>query len=256
MSNGTKKIVFLITPIGPHDSPDRNRVDQWMKLVYKKVFPSSEYKIVRSDQISIPGNITEQIIVNILDADIAIIDFTGLNPNVMYEAAIRHAIRKPYLQIAPNGQGLPFDVQVLRTIQYDSTDLQYTKTLVKKLKEAKKDIEEEGFKVPKIIPYKFDWDQVLSNPKAFAEALGDVLAQRIVNDRSISSKHGIERMPSFWEKPSLTYSLGKELVCPNCKTTDVDYKCVDSNSSRGVVTVYSKNDVTYRCNVCHTQFKG
>lgn len=251
MVNGTKKIVFLITPIGSYDSPVRNRVDQWMKLVYKKVFPSSEYKIIRSDQISSPGHITEQIIVNILDADIAVIDFTGLNPNVMYEAAIRHAVRKPYLQIAPNGEVLPFDVQVLRTIQYDSTDLQYTKTLVKKLKEAKKDIEEEGFKVPKIIPYKFDWDKVLSDP----EALANVIVQRL-NDRSINSKHGIERMSRFWTEPSFTYSPGKELVCPNCKTTDIDYSRADSDATMGVTTVYNKNGVTYCCNVCGTKFKA
>ncbi len=51
-----------------------------------------------------------------------IADLTGANPNVYYELAIRHAVKKPIIQLISKGEKLPFDVGDMRTIPIDTAD--------------------------------------------------------------------------------------------------------------------------------------
>lgn len=67
--------------------------------------------------------ITNQIIDGLLTNDLLIADLTDHNPNVFYELAIRHAFGKPFIQLIAEGQELPFDIQNLRTVFLDHTDL-------------------------------------------------------------------------------------------------------------------------------------
>ncbi|KYK33270.1 MAG: hypothetical protein AYK19_14080 [Theionarchaea archaeon DG-70-1] len=57
-----------------------------------------------------------------MEDDLVIADLTEKNPNVFYELAIRHAVRKPVVQIIKHDEKIPFDVVTQRTIHYD-TDL-------------------------------------------------------------------------------------------------------------------------------------
>lgn len=50
-------------------------------------------------------------------------DLTGKNPNVFYELAIRHALRRPYVQVIQKGERIPFDVAGVRTIEVDHRDV-------------------------------------------------------------------------------------------------------------------------------------
>lgn len=122
----TEKKCFVVSPIGENGSDIRKRADQVLKHV---IIPSAiecgfnEGDIVRADTISNPGAITHQIITSIIHSDLVIADLTGNNANVYYELAIRHVLRKPYVQICDINTPLPFDVKNQRTIMFDYKDL-------------------------------------------------------------------------------------------------------------------------------------
>lgn len=118
-----KKICFVISPIGEEGSEIRERSDQILKHIITSSVEQLNYTIIRADKISEPGIITTQIIEHIVDANLVIADLTDKNPNVFYELAIRHAIRKPLVQMIKKGEVIPFDVAATRIIQFDLQSL-------------------------------------------------------------------------------------------------------------------------------------
>src|SRR3954453_10572257 len=105
------KMCFVIGPIGDPGSADRKRSDQVLKHIIAPSVSPYGYSAVRADHISEAGMITSQVIQHVIDDPLVIADLTGRNPNVFYELAIRHAVRKPYIQLIEAGEALPFDVQ-------------------------------------------------------------------------------------------------------------------------------------------------
>jgi len=118
-----KKICFVISPIGEEGSDTRERSDQVLKHIITGSVEQLGYTVIRADKISEPGIITTQIIEHIVDAELVIADLTEKNPNVFYELAIRHAIRKPLVQMIKKGEVIPFDVAATRIIQFDLHNL-------------------------------------------------------------------------------------------------------------------------------------
>jgi len=114
---------FILCPIGGVGSDARKRADQLLNHVLIPVLKKNGYTAVRADQIPRVGIITSQIINLIIDSPLVIADLTGSNPNVFYELAIRHAIRKPYIQLINRGNKIPFDIGAVRTIEFDIGDL-------------------------------------------------------------------------------------------------------------------------------------
>ena len=118
---------------GEPESETRKRSDQILKHVISPALRECGYTATRADQISEPGMITSQVIQHIVDDELVVADLTERNPNVFYELAIRHAIRKPLVQLIKRGEQIPFDVAGTRTIHVDHHDLD-------NVEEAKKDI--------------------------------------------------------------------------------------------------------------------
>jgi hypothetical protein len=123
--NAMNKHCFVIAPIGGDGSPERQRSNLVLRHIITPVAVECGYTepIFRADQISRPGLITNQIIGHLLNDDLVVADLTGKNPNVFYELAIRHATRKPMVQLIQAGEDIPFDVAETRTIQVDHRDL-------------------------------------------------------------------------------------------------------------------------------------
>ena len=118
-----EKICFVISPIGEEGSDIRERSDQILKHIITNSVEQLGYTIIRADKIAEPGIITTQIIEHIVDAELVIADLTDKNPNVFYELAIRHATRKPLVQMIKKGEIIPFDVAATRIIQFDLQSL-------------------------------------------------------------------------------------------------------------------------------------
>jgi len=135
------KICFVIAPIDKPDSEIRKRSDQVFKHVISTVVEPMGYHPVRADQISEPGIITSQIIQHVVDSPLVVADLTGRNPNVFYELAIRHAIRKPLVQLIKTGEQIPFDVAGTRTISIDVNDLDSVDQAKKELMKQVESIE-------------------------------------------------------------------------------------------------------------------
>lgn len=108
-------VLFFITPIGDDDSDIRKRSDSVLKNVIQEAAEKLNLQAVRADTITQSGEITAQVIEYLLNAKAAVADLTDLNPNVVYELAIRHAAKKPVVIIAEQCD-LPFDLAQLRTI--------------------------------------------------------------------------------------------------------------------------------------------
>jgi hypothetical protein len=118
-----KKLCFVISPIGDPDSETRKRSDQILEYVIRPAVKECGYSAVRADEIDKPGLITSQVINHVMTAPLVVADLTERNPNVFYELAIRHALRKPLVQIIRKGDTIPFDVAGTRTIYVDHHDL-------------------------------------------------------------------------------------------------------------------------------------
>ncbi len=97
-------------------SETRRRSDQILKHVMSPTAEKCGYVATRADEIAEPGLITHQIIRQLIDDDLVIADLAEENPNAYYEPAIRHAIRKPVVQIIQAGEVIPFDVQDANTL--------------------------------------------------------------------------------------------------------------------------------------------
>jgi hypothetical protein len=139
----TKKKCFVISPIGEEGSEMRERSDKVLEHIIKPPVEECGYECMRADEISEPGIITSQIIQHLIDDDLIIADLTGRNPNVYYELAVRHVVRKPIVQVIQAGESIPFDVAGTRTIHVDHRDLDSVADckleLVKQIRSVEKD---------------------------------------------------------------------------------------------------------------------
>jgi hypothetical protein len=116
-------VCFVISPIGSDGSEHRKHADLVLGSLIEPALEGLGLRIVRADKISKPGLITAQIIEHIVRAPLVLADLSYGNPNVFYELALRHACRRPAVQIIRTADHLPFDVGQFRTVVIDMTDV-------------------------------------------------------------------------------------------------------------------------------------
>lgn len=130
-----KKKCFIITPIGEEGSEIRKNADGLIESIIKPVLAAFDYEPIPAHKISESGSITNQIISHLIDDDLVIANLTGLNLNVFYELAVRHAAKKPVVCIAEKSTKIPFDIVGERYIPYED-NIAGTSTLIERLKQA------------------------------------------------------------------------------------------------------------------------
>jgi len=89
-------------------------------LGIRDVAESLGFIVERADDIEHNGNILEMVLARIRAAHAVIGDTTGSNPNVFYEVGYSHALERPTVLIARKGSNLPFDIQSMNHILYET----------------------------------------------------------------------------------------------------------------------------------------
>lgn len=119
-----QKTCFVISPIGDEGTEVRKHSDMVLKHLVKKSLEVApfNYRVFRSDEDEKPGDITVQIIQNVMRSDLVVADLTNRNPNVFYELSMCHVWQRPTVHLCRTGEKLPFDVGQLRVVFFDLGD--------------------------------------------------------------------------------------------------------------------------------------
>nr|WP_321360059.1 hypothetical protein [uncultured Hyphomonas sp.] len=247
------KKCFVISPIGEEGSDTRKRADQVLKHILTPAAESLGYETVRADTIDKPGLITSQVIQHIVSDDLVIADLTERNPNVFYELAIRHAIRKPLVQVIQKGEKIPFDVAGLRTISIDHTDLDAAANAKTEIARQIETLEKEPEELETPISVSLDLQALRQseNPddRSIAAILGDIADIKVslsklqsgpTNESVAEMLKQMEYMlHRFRDRPMYSSSKYYERKLDQIYRTELDFDGRDDNSSIRIAMIAS-----------------
>lgn len=109
---------FVIMPFsGTEGVAEKDWDDVFYKVIQPTVEQSGRYTCTRSNPPA--GDVLDQLIDNLIDAEIVIADLSFRNPNVFYELGVRHA--QGGVTVLLSQQELPFDLRGNACIHYDRT---------------------------------------------------------------------------------------------------------------------------------------
>lgn len=108
-----KKRIFVVMPFA-------KEFEDVYFLGIREVSESLGFIVERADDIEHNESILQIICAKISAADAIVGDTTGSNPNVFYEIGYAHALKCPTILIARKGSGLPFDLQGINHIMYET----------------------------------------------------------------------------------------------------------------------------------------
>ena len=118
-----KKTCFVIIGFGIKPDYQAGRLvdlDKTFKNIIEPVFNQLGFLCYRASDIKHSGYIDIPMYENILKADFVVADLTTLNPNVLYELGIRHAVRKnTTLVISDKDLKYPFDLSHIIIDSYE-----------------------------------------------------------------------------------------------------------------------------------------
>lgn len=177
MNDNNAKTCFVIAPIGDPDSSTRRRSDQFLRHIIRPAVEAQGYTAIRADEISEPGIITSQVIQHVVDDALVVADLTERNPNVFYELAVRHAIRKPFIQIINKGETIPFDVAATRTVIVDHHDLDNVEEAKTEIRNQITSLEADSSTLETPISVSLDLQHLRRSENPGERSLADVLSE-------------------------------------------------------------------------------
>lgn len=130
------KNCFAIMPISDPDGYDHGHFKRVFDDIISPACSNAGYKAVRADDVKQTNLIHLDILLQLIDAPIAICDLSSRNPNVLFELGIRQAFDKPVVLIQEIGTPKIFDIAPLRCLEYDR-EMKYRSVL-----QAQKDLKE------------------------------------------------------------------------------------------------------------------
>jgi len=191
----SEKKLFIISPIKSRGSEEHEFYDKVRRHIITPAAKNKGYVALRADQIRRPGRITAQIITRLIEDDLVIADISTGNPNVFYELAIRHAVKKPVILISSTlTDHIPFDVRDQRIIEY-SLDPDVIQRAITEIEEQIVSVEDHSFVMDSPVTDVINID-FSDNPSTQEELLGKLIEEfeslssqlsRAERDKEISS---------------------------------------------------------------------
>lgn len=127
------KKCFVVSPTGEEGSVTRINADKLFKYIIKPVCADCDFEAIRVDKLNDANSITQTIIDYLDKSELVIADITEHNPNVFYEMGYRARTKKPIIHLKSKGENLPFDINTIRALEYDLTDLDSVEEIKKRL---------------------------------------------------------------------------------------------------------------------------
>ena len=119
--NNKTKSCFVVMPISDPEEYDKGHFARVYKHLIKPACERASVNCIRADEVKSTNYIVIDILHRILDSDIVVCDLSSRNPNVLYELGIRQAFNRPVVLIKDKKTDRIFDIQGLRTLDYDET---------------------------------------------------------------------------------------------------------------------------------------
>jgi hypothetical protein len=115
----TKKLCFVVSPIGAEESEDRVHADWVLEEIIKpEIAELSDFAVKRADEDKRPGQIDSHLINDLHNAELVIADLSLRNPNVFYEVGIRHMLQLPIVHMQLASERPVFDVAGFRAVKF------------------------------------------------------------------------------------------------------------------------------------------
>lgn len=224
-----KKTCFIITPIGKEHDPIRRHIDGVIKAVIEPVLEENDYEPIVPHYMTTPGSIDKQIIKQIYKSDLVIANLTSVNPNVMYELALRHCFGTPIIIIAEEGTVLPFDIGNQRTIFYHN-DAMGVLVLADDLSKAIKKLSDDGaYESPVISVVKeLGIEEIIIKDKTISSDKNEANAWSILFERldRIEQKVSSPKKPEIIDRILTEKNYEVEMIISG--EQEISYKVRDS----------------------------
>jgi hypothetical protein len=183
MTNDTRKLCFVIGPIGDAGTEIRTHADWLLEGIIRPVFAEhfSDFNVLRADEIRAPGDINSQIIQKLMDAELVIADMSLHNANAFYELAVRHMVRLPTIHVIHHDWKIPFDVAPYRAIHFSRKEFSDVSKARSELVSVVQEVIAPDFQVENPITHaraKFELDQhATPEIKALADEVASITAK-------------------------------------------------------------------------------
>jgi hypothetical protein len=121
------------------DEEEPSLIDYYNAMLRAAIRTNLPIKLTRIDLAEGDFEISQQIMIEIENANFVLADFTLSPHNVYFEVGFARGVKRPIIQTAKKGTQLQFDVRNWKTLFYrNATELE--ETLMPKLKETYKSL--------------------------------------------------------------------------------------------------------------------
>src|SRR5208337_1505794 len=118
INQDSQELCFIIMPISDHPDYAQGHFKHVYDDILRHACQMAGFKPIRGDDVKQSNLIQLDILQKLLDTPMAVCDLSSLNPNVLFELALRQAFNKPVALVQELGTPPIFDISPFRITNY------------------------------------------------------------------------------------------------------------------------------------------